>query len=95
MVYPYPKQWFCFQHFSANGQPERLSTNQTNPVTSNTVNNQECLTEPPVSIARPQFDIGDIVWAQARALPHGLVKWWMQASLERRDRMMERYVNFR
>ena len=22
-----------------------------------------------MSIARPQFDIGDIVWAQARALP--------------------------
>lgn len=39
---------------------------KTNPVTSN---NQECLTEPPVSITRPQFDIGDIVWAQARGLP--------------------------
>jgi len=42
---------------------------KTNPVTSNTANNQECLNEPPVSIARPQFDIGDIVWAQARGLP--------------------------
>lgn len=42
---------------------------KTNPVTSNPGNNQECLTEPPVSITRPQFDIGDIVWAQARGLP--------------------------
>lgn len=42
---------------------------KTNPVTSNTADNQECLYEPPVSITRPQFDIGDIVWAQARGLP--------------------------
>lgn len=25
--------------------------------------------QPPVPITRPQFDIGDIVWAQARGLP--------------------------
>ena len=29
------------------------------------------------------------------AFLHGLVRWWMQARLERRDRMTERYVNFR
>ena len=42
---------------------------KTNPLSSNTAGNQERLHEPPVPITRPQFEIGDIVWAQARGLP--------------------------
>lgn len=42
---------------------------KTNTLSSNTPNNQECLRGPSVPITRPQFDIGDIVWAQARGLP--------------------------
>lgn len=46
-----------------------FSNVKTNPLSSNTPDSQECLREPSVPITRPQFDIGDIVWAQARGLP--------------------------
>lgn len=43
---------------------------KTNPrSSSHTADNQEYLHVPPVPITRPQFEIGDIVWAQARGLP--------------------------
>lgn len=42
---------------------------KTNPMSSNMAANQACMYEPPLPITRPQFDIGDIVWAQARGLP--------------------------
>ena len=44
---------------------------KTNPLSSNMADNQACMYEPAIAITRPQFDIGDIVWAQA----HGLPSW--------------------
>ena len=66
-------------HFYSNGFVSNVSVQmvnqsaylpiKTNTVTTNTADNQDRVYEPPVPIARPQFDIGDIVWAQARGLP--------------------------
>ena len=42
---------------------------KTNPTSTNAGEHQELLDKPRVPNIRPQFEIGDIVWAQARGFP--------------------------
>ena len=42
---------------------------KTNPISRNTGGQQGYLDKPHIPNIRPQFEIGDIVWAQARGLP--------------------------
>jgi len=44
-------------------------TVKTNPISTNAGEHQELLDKPRVPNIRPQFEIGDIVWAQARGFP--------------------------